>query len=368
MTFSRHIPRTLLAMLLLLALPALAVAQDDGGETEDNPVVVRYGDDVERLDAFETRFEIALRNLAASQGVELTPEVRAQLAPLQAQFLDQRATELALLSEAQERGFEVDASAVDDEVAQARENVPEGRTFDDLLEESGIGSEETLRQLIGENQLINQVVNALREEIEVADADVEAAYEERQEEFTTPEQVCARHILLENEEDAQEVLTELEEGADFAELARERSTGPSAEQGGDLGCFGREQMVAPFAEAAFEAEVGTPVGPVETQFGQHVILVEERREAGVAPLEEVRDEVEQQLVNQRLQEEIDTLQDEAEVETFPDRLPEPELPEGAPVPAPESPEGGEAAPEGEEQDGGDAAPEGDAEEGEPEGE
>lgn len=346
MDISRHIPRTVLAMLLLLALPALAVAQDDASEDE-NPVVLQHGDEVERLEAFEARFEIALRNLAASQGVELTPEVRAQLAPLQAQFLEQRATELALLAEARERGFEVDEEAVEEEVEQARANVPEGSTFDDLLEQSGIGDEDTLRSLIGENQLINELVNELRGDIEVSDAEVEEAYEERREEFETPEQVCARHILVESEEEAESLLAELEGGADFAELAGEHGTDATADQGGDLGCFGREQMVGPFAEAAFEAEVGEPTGPVETDFGHHVILVEERREAGTAPLDEVRGQLEEQLVNQRLQGEIEELEQQAGVETFPDNLPEPELPDDlpeAPVPDPQDPDG-DAEPE-----------------------
>jgi len=85
---------------------------------------------------------------------------------------------------------------------------------------------------------------------------------------------CVRHILLETETDAGDVLTELEGGADFATLAAERSTGPTGPNGGDLGCAPVANYVAEFADAVTAAELGAFVGPVETQFGFHVILVE----------------------------------------------------------------------------------------------
>lgn len=85
---------------------------------------------------------------------------------------------------------------------------------------------------------------------------------------------CVRHILLEDEASAEEVLAELQAGADFAALAMERSTGPTGPNGGDLGCVPATSYVPEFAEAVLAAEVGEVIGPVETQFGFHVILVE----------------------------------------------------------------------------------------------
>ena len=85
---------------------------------------------------------------------------------------------------------------------------------------------------------------------------------------------CVRHILLESEEEANEVLVELDGGADFATLAQERSVGPTGPNGGDLGCAPAANYVEPFAEAVLAAETGQYVGPVQTQFGWHVILVE----------------------------------------------------------------------------------------------
>ena len=106
------------------------------------------------------------------------------------------------------------------------------------------------------------------------------------------EEIRASHILLETEEEAREVITALDGGADFAELARARSTGPSAAQGGDLGFFGPGRMVPAFDQAAR----ATPVGeysrePVETQFGFHVINVTDTREVGPPPFEQVREQI-----------------------------------------------------------------------------
>ena len=93
---------------------------------------------------------------------------------------------------------------------------------------------------------------------------------------------CVRHILLEDEPSAADVIAELEAGADFATLAMERSTGPTGPDGGDLGCAAAANYVPEFAEAVIAAEVGEVVGPVETQFGFHVILVERFEVDGTA--------------------------------------------------------------------------------------
>jgi parvulin-like peptidyl-prolyl isomerase len=89
----------------------------------------------------------------------------------------------------------------------------------------------------------------------------------------TEEQVWARHILVETEETALDILQQIEDGGDFGDLARSESTGPTGVNGGDLGWFGRGRMVPEFEEAAFNAEIGEVAGPVETQFGFHLIQV-----------------------------------------------------------------------------------------------
>ena len=116
------------------------------------------------------------------------------------------------------------------------------------------------------------------------------------------EQIRASHILVETKETAQAIATEVRGGADFAEVARRESTGPSASAGGDLGYFEEGQMVPTFSEVAFALEVDEVSDPVQTQFGWHVIKLTDRRQAPPPSLDEVRDELTQQLTNVIVQE------------------------------------------------------------------
>ncbi|MGH1480079.1 MAG: peptidylprolyl isomerase [Geminicoccales bacterium] len=130
------------------------------------------------------------------------------------------------------------------------------------------------------------------------------------------EEVHARHILLASEEDAKAVITDLEGGADFAELAKEKSTGPSGPQGGDLGYFKQGQMVPEFGDAAFTMEIGsTSAEPVKTQFGFHVIKVEDKRK--VEPtFEETEPQIRQEVARTVVTELVAELREGAEIERF----------------------------------------------------
>jgi peptidyl-prolyl cis-trans isomerase C len=127
------------------------------------------------------------------------------------------------------------------------------------------------------------------------------------------EEVRARHILVKTEEEAQAIKSDVDGGADFAELAKEKSTGPSGQNGGDLGYFTKERMVAPFAEAAFGLEAGAVSGPVETEFGWHVIKVEDKRMQTLPPLEEIRDRIEQAVAQEARQTYLAGLRESAEL-------------------------------------------------------
>ncbi len=152
----------------------------------------------------------------------------------------------------------------------------------------------------------------LRREIEIPDQELTAYYEGHPDDFTREEQVRARHILLRITPDrpAEQVESELtdarrriEAGEDFAELAKELSEDESnASRGGSLGFFGRGRMVKAFEDAAFNASVGELVGPVKTDFGYHLIEVQDHRQGGLQPFEEVRGAVRSRQVGERVQE------------------------------------------------------------------
>jgi peptidyl-prolyl cis-trans isomerase D len=151
--------------------------------------------------------------------------------------------------------------------------------------------------------------NMLRDQVEIPEAELRAYYQEHADEFAREEQVQARHILLRTgertvEEARQELAAaraRIEAGEDFATVAAEVSEDPgSAQRGGDLGYFARGQMVPQFEEAAFGAEAGELVGPVESPFGVHLLEVTGRSEAGQQPFEEAQAQIRFQLAQDRL--------------------------------------------------------------------
>lgn len=125
----------------------------------------------------------------------------------------------------------------------------------------------------------------------------------------------ARHILVETEEDARNLITELDGGADFAELAKTHSTGPSATNGGDLGFFTEDQMVPEFSAAAAAIDVGGHSGePVQTQFGWHVIKVEDRRTSAQPSFTDVEAQLREQATRETVETLLAELRDAAEIE------------------------------------------------------
>lgn len=125
--------------------------------------------------------------------------------------------------------------------------------------------------------------------VQVSEEELKDYYEANQKKFEKGATVSAKHILVEQEEQCKDILAQIESGAKtFEDAAQEFSTCPSKAKGGDLGEFGRGQMVKEFEDAAFDAEIGKVVGPVKTQFGHHLIKVEKKNESSTASFDEVR--------------------------------------------------------------------------------
>ncbi len=149
---------------------------------------------------------------------------------------------------------------------------------------------------------------------EVSEDALQAAYDREFADFEGEEEFNASHILVETEEAANEIIKLVGEGSDFAELARERSTGPSGPGGGSLGWFGRGAMVPEFETAVLALEDGAITQePVQTQFGWHVVKRNESRISGAPALEDVRGPLEERLRQEATQAEIDRLTDASEV-------------------------------------------------------
>lgn len=147
----------------------------------------------------------------------------------------------------------------------------------------------------------------------VTDEAIQAAYDATYANVEPEKEFNASHILVETEDEAKALKTALDGGADFAELAKEKSTGPSGPSGGALGWFSKGMMVQPFEDAVLSLEVGQVSDPVETQFGWHVVILNETRDKSAPALDEVRDEIIGQIQQDVVTQAIDEIAKNADV-------------------------------------------------------
>ncbi len=186
-------------------------------------------------------------------------------------------------------------------------------------EKSDLGDDPDLQAALAQARAAVLRDFMLRKKVEEGSTDdrLQARYEEmKQDEGFSFEEVHARHILLASEEDAKAVIVELEGGADFEELAKEKSTGPSAPNGGDLGYFKKGAMVPEFGDAAFSMDVGsTSPEPVQTQFGFHVIKVEDKRTTEPS-FEETEPQIRQEVAREIVTALVEGLREGATIERF----------------------------------------------------
>ncbi|MEM7353761.1 MAG: SurA N-terminal domain-containing protein [Acidobacteriota bacterium] len=269
--------------------------QDENGEfigTERYQELLRlnrltsstFEDDV-RKDVLRSKLNSILAQTAYISDAELEKSYREQAEKAQISYVQLPASQ-----------FAAEVSVTPEEVAayfaehQDDYELPEQRVVDYLMVDNA----------------------TLRAEIEIPDEDLVTYYESNQDDYTREEQVRARHILLrvtpdrpENQAESllQNIRQRVEAGEDFADLAKEFSDDESnSGRGGNLGFFGRGRMVKAFEDAAFNASPGDLLGPVKTDFGYHLIDVQDRREAGLQPFEQVRGAVRARLLNERVQE------------------------------------------------------------------
>lgn len=167
------------------------------------------------------------------------------------------------------------------------------------------------KQLIRAKFLKNEVT------ARISDEKLKEAYDKYVEEFPEVEEVKASHILVDDEMVAKDVIKKLNKGADFAELAKENSKDASADKGGDVGYFAKDEVVAEFSDAAFSADQGTYVKkPVKSEFGYHVIKVEDKRMRAPAAYERVSSFLRQELERKELQDLVEEWKKDADVERF----------------------------------------------------
>jgi peptidyl-prolyl cis-trans isomerase C len=240
---------------------------------------------------------------------------------LQQAALDHLIDQLVLAQEARSRGITAPDSVVQQMIDRWEAQFESPADRDERLASRGVTVEQ-VRTKFAQDILVQQLVaETVRDTLTVTPAQIEAYYHEHPEFFETTE-VHARHVLVTVDPGAppeslalareriESVHAQAAAGGEFERLAREFSDCPSRSQGGDLGYFRRGQMVKPFADAAFNMQPGEISEIVETQFGYHVIKVEDRRNEGVQALSEATPGIERFLYGQRLQEAVDAYADD----------------------------------------------------------
>jgi peptidyl-prolyl cis-trans isomerase C len=219
---------------------------------------------------------------------------------------------------AQEHNITVSDEEVEQEIAKLKEQVGDQarssgqdlsnqEAFEQALKQNNI-TEDQLRESFRETLPVKKVQDRVAGNAEPSEEEIQNYYEKNKEaQFTTPAQRCVRHILFnkDQKQKAEEVKQQLEDGGDFAKLAKENSQDPgSAAKGGDLGCFGKGETVPEFEQAAFGAEQGEIVGPIQTEFGYHILQVTDIKPEQTRPLREVESQIKSQLATEKQSEEF----------------------------------------------------------------
>jgi peptidyl-prolyl cis-trans isomerase C len=168
---------------------------------------------------------------------------------------------------------------------------------------------------IARTKLLMDAILTAEAKAAVTDEAMKKVYAEATKQMGEEQEVRARHILVETEDQAKAILADLNKGGDFAKIAKEKSKDPgAAAQGGDLGYFSKEQMVPEFAEVAFKLDKGKLSDPVKSQFGWHIILVEDKRTKPVPEFDKVKDQIETYVQRKAQSDLVTKLRTEAKVE------------------------------------------------------
>ena len=261
----------------------------------------------------------------------------AQRDQLSRQALDTLIDIELLYQESQRRGFEISEERVEEQVSGLRSQFGDEEGYAAALEQIGISGDELRTEFRRQLAIQDMIDTDIAPAVGVTQEESTEFYQSNPGYFFSPEQVRASHILIllspdaaeEEKSQARSRLLGIRErilaGEDFAELANQFSEDSSSANGGDLGFFRREQMVKPFADAAFSLDIGELSDVVTTQYGLHLIQVTDRREESVTPFEQVQMQIFQYLQREKtmvaIEELAAQLRSRAEIEEYP-------LPEG----------------------------------------
>ncbi len=317
--------RPLLAFTLAIAL----IAGVAGCSSNDVAAIVN-GEEISKaeLDAQVDRLKEQSPQMFEGE------EGESRMLDFQRQLLDNMINNVLIRQAAEERGITISDEEIQAQIADLQAGFPSETEFNAALADANLtlaDLEQQLRDQLATQRLMEELVG----DDEVTDEEINEYYEQNAGQFEEQAAVRASHILFDPDDKAtaEQVLAEVNAGGDFAELATEHSKDPgSAAQGGDLGWSDPARPFVPEFQNALEAlSVGEVSELVETEFGWHIIKVEEKRDERKKPLDEVADQIEEQVLQQRnitaYQEFLAEVRADAEIEILIDELKVPEATE-----------------------------------------
>lgn len=292
------------------APPAASTAA--GPEAQAKPVPAQLPDVVARVngeDVTRTELELAVRTLEQRARSTVPPEQRDNV---YRQVLDRVIGFHLLAQEARSRKVIAAPWDVDKQLGDLKKQFPNEAAFVQMLQSRGVTLEQ-LRKETEDTLAVNQMLQAeIEPQVKVQDPDIKTFFDQNRPRFHEPETVHASHILIRADQQAdaatkakakaqaEDLLKQLRKGAVFADLAKKSSQDPgSAQNGGDLGFFARDQMVEPFARAAFALKAGEMSGVVETPFGYHIIQMHQAKPARDVGFDEAKEQIREYLATQQ---------------------------------------------------------------------
>lgn len=251
---------------------------------------------------------------------QMPPEQLAMIQQqMQQMIVGDLITKTLLLNAANKEGFEASDKEVDEQISEISKRIPDGSSFEDFAKSAGVDVDR-IKSQIADDTKIRKLIDKVTVDVKEPEAaEVKTYFEEHPEEFTEDESVTASHILVstqgitdeaelaEKKKQVEELHAEAtgDDAKPFDEIASAHSDCPSKQQGGDLGQFGRGQMVPEFEEAAFSQKVGEVGKPVETQFGFHLIKVTDKTEAKKYEFAEVEEQLSKDIFEQKKGEKVE---------------------------------------------------------------
>ncbi len=302
--------------IILVLLASLTLGLVACGKVDENAVAVVDGESIlldefyEGYDAIAGMYEMQLGEGILDQEVAEGVTLREQLVD---EILNRLILEKLILNDAEKKGVSISDEAINQKLDEYVVLVGGKENFDNYLKTNGI-TEDKFRSDIKKMETAEAYREKVMGEMKIDEKEEKKYFEDHKEEL---EQVRARHILVETEEEAKAIKAELDKGGNFEELAKEKSkdTG-SAINGGDLDYFSRGKMIKEFSDVAFSLEKGKVSDIVKTDYGYHIIKLEDKKDT----FETLKDNIEDILKHEKYEEELKKLEDKAKIKKYPEKV------------------------------------------------